>query len=310
MGAPRKILVLLVLLQLAVLARSYDPLQEKDQASKSLELTVGKLPVLVYVPPGTGPAPVVLVSHGLGGSRHMAAYLGQHWSNRGYVVIFLQHPGSDDAIWKDKPAGQRMQALQKAANGQNLKLRVEHVKTVLNALPGWNQKGPLQGRLDLAHIGMSGHSFGAVTTQAVSGQVYPVVGSSWNDPRIRAAIAFSPSLPRAGDPAKAFAQVRIPWMLMTGTEDTAPIGGMTVKDRLAVYPLLPAGDKYELVMDGAQHSAFTDRSRQDPRYHQEILAFSTAFWDAYLKDSPEARSWLQGPEARSALAAGDHWQYK
>lgn len=306
----RATLLILVLLQLAVGAQSYDPLQEKDQASKSLELTVGKLPVLVYVPPGTGPAPVVLVSHGLGGSRHIASYLGQHWSNRGYVVIFLQHPGSDESIWKDKPAGQRLQALQQAANGKNLELRVEHVKTVLDALPGWNQKGPLQGRLDLAHIGMSGHSFGAVTTQAVSGQVYPVVGSSWNDSRIRAAIAFSPSIPRAGEVGKAFARVRLPWLLMTGTEDTAPIGGMTVQDRRSVYPALPAGDKYELVMDGAEHSVFTDRSRQNPRYHQEILAFSTAFWDAYLKGNPEARAWLQGPAARAALAPKDNWQYK
>jgi predicted dienelactone hydrolase len=28
----------------------------------------------------------------------------------------------------------------------------------------------LRGRLDLSHVGMSGHSFGAVTTQCLSGQ--------------------------------------------------------------------------------------------------------------------------------------------
>ena len=76
---------------------------------------------------------------------------------------------------------------------------------------------------------------------------------------------LSPSRPAAGDPQKAFADVKIPWMLMTGTKDVARIGGATigaadVESRLAVYPALPPGNKYELVLDGAEHSAFTDRA--------------------------------------------------
>ncbi|TVS18352.1 MAG: hypothetical protein EA424_11055 [Planctomycetaceae bacterium] len=51
----------------------------------------------------------------------------------------------------------------------------------------------------------------------------------------------------------------MPWLLMTGTHDTSPIGGQTVKSRLAVFPALPPGDKYELVLDSAEHSAFTHR---------------------------------------------------
>ena len=41
---------------------------------------------------------------------------------------------------------------------------------VLDQLEEWNKdsKHELHGRLDLKHIGMSGHSFGAVTTQAVN----------------------------------------------------------------------------------------------------------------------------------------------
>jgi predicted dienelactone hydrolase len=168
---------------------------------------------------------------------------------------------------------------------------------------------------------MSGHSFGAVTTQAVSGQRYPTGGSLFTDPRIKAALVLSPSRPAAGDPEKAFADVQLPWMLMTGTRDVARIGGATigaadVASRLAVYPCLPPGSKYELVLDGAEHSAFTDRplpgetSQRNPNHHRVILALSTAFWDAYLQRDPEARAWLDGDGPRAVLDEKDRWQRK
>jgi hypothetical protein len=51
---------------------------------------------------------------------------------------------------------------------------------------------------DLRRIGMSGHSFGAQTNQAVCGQSAGIVGSRLSDQPIKAAIAFSPSSPRRG----------------------------------------------------------------------------------------------------------------
>jgi hypothetical protein len=49
----------------------------------------------------------------------------------------------------------------------------------------------LSGRLDMKRIGMSGHSFGAVTTQAVSGQRF-VRGTDLSDSRIKAAVLIDP----------------------------------------------------------------------------------------------------------------------
>src|SRR5687767_11794832 len=46
-------------------------------------------------------AAVVLFSHGLGGSRENNQYLANHWTARGYVCVFLQHPGSDENVWKN-----------------------------------------------------------------------------------------------------------------------------------------------------------------------------------------------------------------
>ena len=275
------------------------------------------VPLRVYLPETSGPAPVVLFSHGLGGTRKGCAYLGEHWSARGYVVVFLQHPGSDDSVWKDEPLAKRMAAMERAASPQNFLLRVQDVSAVLDQLDAWNkqERHSLAGRLDLTRVGMSGHSFGAVTTQAVSGQSAGFGGQRFTDKRIRAAIAFSPSSPRRGDPATAFGTVSIPWMLMTGTKDTSPIGNADVASRRNVYPHLPTTiDKYELVLDNAEHSAFTDRAlpgdreKRNPNHHRAILALSTAFWDAHLREDTAARAWLHGAAARSVLEPGDRWQ--
>jgi predicted dienelactone hydrolase len=302
----------------------YDPLAIAQETPPSVELTVHDatrardIPLRIYLPTREQLAPVVLFSHGLGGTRDGSAFLGRHWSARGYVAIFLQHPGSDDSMWRDKPLGQRMNAMRNAAGLDNFMLRVADVPAVFDQLEKWNSQADhqLTGRLDLEHVGMSGHSFGAVTTQAVSGQAFLRGATAFTDSRIKAAIAFSPSTPRRGDPAMAFGKVKIPWLLMTGTKDEALVGDQTVESRLAVFPALPPGDKYELVLDNAEHSAFTDRSlpgdRQprNPNHHRVILAVSTAFWDAYLRQDAAAKSWLTREGPSTVIEKNDRWQTK
>lgn len=96
----------------------------------------------------------------------------------------------------------------------------------------------------------------------------------------------------------------------------AAAGAADVASRLAVYKPLPAGGKYELVLDGEEHSAFTDRPLpgdvrpRNPNHHRAVLAVSTAFWDAFLRKDAAARSWLDGDGAWSALDEGDSRQRK
>ncbi len=324
-GRAGLILFLILVLGKAAAGFSYDPLAvPAGFVPKFIDLTVrdaGRnrdIPVRIYIPSASEPAPVILFSHGLGGSREGNSFMGKHWSARGYVVVFLQHPGSDVSVWKDLPPERRMEAMNRAANAKNLILRIGDVKAVLDTLEKWNREPDFQlfGRLDLERIGMSGHSFGAVTTQAVSGQRFGLFGRGTADPRIKAAVIFSPSIPRAADPKQAFGDVKIPWMLMTGTRDVAPIGGTDVASRLAVFPALPPGSKYELVLYEAEHFAFTDvmlpgrEGRRNPNHHRAILALSTAFWDAYLRGDIAAREWLDGEGPRSILQPDDCWQKK
>ncbi|MGC8763904.1 MAG: hypothetical protein ACP5VN_09795 [Acidobacteriota bacterium] len=142
------------------------------------------------------------------------------------------------------------------------------------------------------------------------------MGPVFRDPRLRAALVLSPGAPRAGSARRAFSAVSIPWMLMTGTEDEAPIGGQTPASPREVFPALPPGSKYELVLFGAQHGVFTDaplaweRPRPNPRHHRAILALSTAFWDAYLRGDGRARAWLEGAGPPTVLHPADLWQKK
>jgi hypothetical protein len=143
-------------------------------------------------------------------------------------------------------------------------------------------------------------------------------GNSLTDSRIQAALILSPSggRERLGK-SNNFAKVSIPWMLMTGTKDTAPIGDVSVENRLTVFPQLQAsGTKYELVLDGAEHSVFTEtrlpgeKDNRNPKHHPTIMALSTAFWDTWLKQDAAAKTWLHGEDARSVLTQQDRWQLK
>ena len=307
----------------SVAESDYDPSKVSQDKIETLKLTIKdeardrEIPVLVYLPKQTKAAEVIMYSHGLGGSRETSPYLGQHWAARGYVSVFMQHPGSDNSIWRDVPRAKRFRALKEAANAENFFLRVADVPVVIDHLEKWNRQvdHPLYERMNTKKIGMSGHSFGAVTTQNVSGQT-SFGKTLYLEDRIIACVAMSPSSPRMGNATKAFGKVQLPWLCMTGTHDKASIGGASVEHRLAVYPALPAKNKYELVLFEAEHSAFNetklpfDRLNRNPNHHTAILATSTAFWDAYLRDDAAAKKWLTTDAVRSVLETKDRWQFK
>lgn len=310
---------------LVVSISDYDPLRLTATNAEIIDDTVydagrdRNIPVLIYPSESSGSAPVILFSHGLGGTRFTAVYLLEQWSARGYTVVSMQHAGSDEAIF-NVPASQVLESFTSAASLENSIARIEDVSAVLDQLEIWNTdpQHTLYQKLDMSKVGMSGHSFGAVTTQAVSGQTLFTTASTTRDSRIKAATSLSPSLPSFGDAGAAFASVDIPWLLMTGTKDDAPVEGVgsSVEGRLAVFPALPEGDFYELVLFEGEHHAFTDRelssnqNSRNPAHHAIIKALSTAFWDAMLLGDRSSLAWLRGEGATTVLEEGDTWQYK
>lgn len=278
------------------------------------------VPIKLYLAESDKPQPVVLFSHGLGGSRENNPYLGRHWGAAGYVAVFMQHPGSDEQVWKSAPPGQRLAAIKAAASAQSFRERNEDVSFVIDQLEIWNKQAdhPLNGRLDLKHIGMSGHSFGAVTTLSVAGRKYPF-NRSFAEGRIAAFLAMSPQPGKGLSSSAAFGQLSQPILCMTGANDGSPIDP-TLKpaDRRKVYEALPTGDKFQLVLDGAEHHVFGDadgpvqKRQRNPQHHPAIQKISLQFWNAYLKGDEQSKKWLQSVRVlpESGLGEADVWEWK
>ncbi|MFK7778196.1 MAG: dienelactone hydrolase [Gimesia sp.] len=277
------------------------------------------VPIRVYLSKMKSAQPVILFSHGLGGSRENSPYLAKYWAGAGYVCVFMQHAGSDREVWRSVKFSNRMEALKMAASGKSALDRVQDVSFVIDQLEKWNQKKghPLHGKLDLEHIGMSGHSFGAVTTLAVSGRK-SLFGKSTPEKRIDAFLAMSPQPGKGLSASRALGHITAPMLCMTGTKDDSPINKrVTPETRREVFKALPAGNKYELVFDGGRHFTFGDskglRTRgRDPDHHPAIQKISLRFWDAYLRNEKSDRQWLQSkqPVTDCKLKATDIWIWK
>ena len=267
------------------------------------------VPYKLYVPANAGSAhPVVIFSHGLGGNRDGAEYLLRFLAENGYVVVAVQHPGSDTpAVFGNAEEGGTFtqsrveEGVRNAITPGVAADRFRDIPFAIDQLTAMNASDArLRGRIDVTRIGMSGHSYGALTTLAIAGQGFgPNGGLSFADPRIKAAIAMSPNKPRQGDPAKLFAKIRVPTFHMTGTKDENPLDDNDpVENRQVPYRSITAADKYLLVFTGGDHMIFSGRSffgaprPADARYHQWIQRASLAYWDAYLKGNADAKAYL------------------
>jgi len=252
--------------------------------------------------------PVIVFSHGLGGSRESYSYLGEHWASCGYVSVHVQHHGSDKDVMRGlRPLKALREAATIPANAINRPVDITFAIDRLTALNS-DTAFPLHGQLDLLRLGVAGHSFGAFTTMAVAGAHLPVLGDngSSRDPRVKAAIAMSTPTTQNND--AAFDDITIPVFHMTGTKDEAPgrrsgsevdliVGNTKASERLRPYLHTQRAPTYLLVFEGGDHMVFSGRlagSRAtDQPFQDLILASSTAFWDAWLKDAADARGWLE-----------------
>ena len=169
---------------------------------------------------------MIVFSHGLGGSRDGYAYIGRHWASRGYVSVHLQHKGSDTSVWKDKL--QPMEAMRRRRRPRNSVDRVADARFAIDQLTNLNVKRP-GARAARSDARRHGRPFvRAWTTLAVAGEAFIAPGGRQNrDGRsaLKAAIAMSAPVPRNQEQLdKAFAEIRIPCLHMTGTLDDSPIG--------------------------------------------------------------------------------------
>jgi dienelactone hydrolase len=282
------------------------------------------VPVRIYYPdaPPSLKFPIIIFSHGVGGSRNGYAYLGEFWAGSGYLCVHVQHVGSDSSIFQDLPPSEFVAAMYRATvSPRNIRNRPLDVTFTIDQLTKLNDDNPLfKGRLDLDHIGVAGHSFGAFTTLAVAGEVFTSTRGTklaWPDVRVKAAIAMSetpPADPRTwGD---AFAHITIPMLHLTGTIDESPFSesrGKAADRRVPFDQISPVADQFLITLAGGDHMVFSGRAQMgeplagpgnpalDPTFQLLVQQSTLAFWDGYLKSDSKAQDWLKNGGCKAML---------
>lgn len=225
-----------------------------------------QVPAKLYLPTTKGAAgslPLVVFSHGIGGSRDGYSYLGRYFAAHGYGSLHVQHVGSDRRLWFGNPFTLSARLSDAAQDSEALN-RVQDIRYALDRVLA-AQEGML---FDRQRIVAAGHSYGANTTMLIAGAQVEKQGQkvSLRDPRISAAILISaPPFYGMGGPNEILSSVAVPTLHITATEDVIQIPGYVsgLQDRLDIFQAMGrerAAPKVLAVFKDGSHSIFTDRS--------------------------------------------------
>ncbi len=282
------------------------------------------LPLAVVHPGEPGLYPLIVFSHGAGGSGDRVLDLPRFWSGHGYVCLVPTHA---DSI--------RLQRERAAAEGRPAPTIRESYAKVWPAREGWRdawsdrpadvtflldaldtltlQLPALAGRIDANRIGVGGHSMGAWTSQLIGGTRprhpdRPGL-TSFADPRAGAILLLSgQGRGQMGLTEDSWASFTLPLLNVTGSLDRGALG-QGPEWRRDTFLLSPPGDKFMMFIHGADHGSFVGpptvraprlglrrRSAADAEgdaIFTAVQAATLAFWDAFLKDDAGALQWLR-----------------
>ena len=289
------------------------------------------VPARLHWPKGTAPSarvPLIVFSHGMGGSRRGYSYLARYWAARGVASLHVQHVGSDRSVWAGNPFA-LVQRLQSAAHESEALARGRDVRFALDRVLS-NDAGPYGAQIDRQRIVAAGHSYGANTALVAVGAGVMREGRriEAKDTRFSAAILIS-SPPFYGEPqlASVLDNVTVPTLHVTATDDVINIPGYysPAADRLAIYNAIATPRKAIAVFQGGSHSMFTDRAVTggvdlNPKVKAATAELALAFLDlVYDGDRTTMTRWnakwqpivalspgaspLLGPVARTGAAA-------
>ena len=325
--------------------------------NKDLEVSIE------YPTRGAGPFPIIIFSPGYGGSSHGYEGLISYWTSYGYVCVRPVHADAGalgdtmrdllamrrddrpnatqrrrdrtrvDAEAQAKPRPNLAEAIWDKEREPQWRDRVRDVTLIIDSLGDLEKSYPeLAGKMDHARIGVGGHSYGAFTAMLTAGtKTFSQTPLALGDRRVKAIVAMSPQgiAANRGLTADSWRDLHVPAMFMTGTRDFGATESEGPDWRRAAYENAAAGDKFFVLIRGANHMTFTgiasglgeqfDANRRqapviDPRTGQEIYqgnqqpsrgpsiadrgtfasirSISLMFWDSYLKDKKDARELL------------------
>jgi predicted dienelactone hydrolase len=236
--------------------------------------------------------PLIVMSHGTGGSAVMMMWLGTYLAANGYIVAAVNHHGNTAAEKEPAPQGFLLYWE-----------RASDLKVVIDALL---RDQEFRGRIDPRRIGAAGFSLGGYTSIAAAGgrfsqsafdtfcrskerdftcepqnefpeaqarfealrQTDPVVreslgrsGASYQDPRIRAVFAIAPAL-GSGFTARGLRHVNVPVHIVVGEGDVTTPSRTNARR----YASLIRGARLTILPGAVAHYTFlhacTERGRE------------------------------------------------
>ena len=213
----------------------------------------------------------------------------------------------DNQMFKGNP--NTMDALKKAVapDPRNAMSATRDVSFVLDELARLNKEhAALKGKLNLDAVGLSGHSFGGHTTMVSAGQTMGGSRSRTNASRRSCRCRAAP--PKVGVD-KAYVDVKLPMMLMSGRSTTARSATPRPRTGACQFDKVQGVDKWFINFEDGDHMIFSGRLAKDPQrktdadFQRVIKQASLAFWDAYLKSDADAKAWLSGKGFRNMSAS-------
>ncbi len=218
-------------------------------------------------------APVVVISHGAGGSERGYGYLASGLAKRGWYVIVPGHKesGREVALADMREKGGKRGGLQKLVGDKGAyEARSMDVGAALDwATAHCTAKAkPFRA--------LVGHSMGAETVMFEAGAKNQL-GVEVGKDRFDAYVAMSPNGVGPLFAEGSWSGIRKPMFVLTGTLDGALYGGAVTRQQ--PYAGLPGdgGCDWLGVMDGATHQSFGGRGPEQDRVSPEIVSAVDAF---------------------------------
>lgn len=276
-----------------------DPTRPTEAGSQTPEHPGRTLVTDVYVPEGSGPFPLVVFAHGLGGNPDKLTELLSAWAGAGYAVVAPAFPLTNDTV----PGS--------AANWRNVAAQPGDVSFVLDTVLGTGgdvaamsqlpeklsdgDGRPLAARIDADRIGLGGHSLGGATTYGVT------FDTCCRDPRIKAAEVLSAAQLPVGVPPGGTLQLdgHVPLLIVHGEHDGAFAYALPASIYAQASPPV-----WFVTLVGGTHAAPYENEASP--WDGVVTAITTGFWDATIGQVPGAQARFEADAATPGLTTLQH----
>jgi predicted dienelactone hydrolase len=251
--------------------------------------------------------PVIVFSHCSNCTRYSSTFIAEQLASWGFVVVAPDHPGN---TLFDELAGTSV-----GVSADFLATRGDDITRVIDAIAqdGTDVPELLQGRLDVARLGVMGHSFGSVTAGWVTER----------DDRVLATVAIAAPMENPLLPGVTIANIDTPVLMLLAQEDNSilEIGNNLIRGNYDdanapawLVEFIDAGHwSYSDIC--ALVSGFdpgcgegTRQTNGEPFTYVDIdetrarsADWITTFFAAYVLGDPMALAWLGEPPADAAI---------